>query len=331
VRTLNESDIVIANFRTSNYPDAPSNLTTTAISSSQINLAWQDNSTNETGFKIERNINGGAYSQIDTVGAGITTYSNTGLSTYTVYCYRARAYNAAGDSAYSNVGCATPLIATTAAQFRVHRATGWVFSDSSLNCGLASGCFNSGTGADLAERVDVSENVQPGDVIEPDPEKSKTYRKARGTSSVAGVVSSQPGMALNNLPGKTYTRRLVPTVTTPSLTAQEWTLPLGIRIQGLLPENLLFSEKTLRISQLLSVESVTDQRPLLALIGRVPVKATTENGAIYPGDLLVVSASRPGYAMKCRDTITCEGAVVGKALGALQDGEGLILVLVMSR
>ena len=35
-------------------PNAPSSLTATAASSSQINLAWTDNSTNETGFKVER-------------------------------------------------------------------------------------------------------------------------------------------------------------------------------------------------------------------------------------------------------------------------------------
>jgi hypothetical protein len=70
------------------------------------------------------------------------------------------------------------------------------------------------------------------------------------------------------------------------------------------------------------------ERALLALLGRVPVKATTENGPIRPGDLLT-SASKPGYAMRCVDVTQCEGAIIGKALEAFDEGEGAILMLVM--
>ncbi len=89
-------------------PTAPTGLTATAVSQSQINLAWTDASNNETGFKIERSpFAPGSWSQIATVGAGVTTYPNTSLSAGTTYYYRVRAYNAAGDSAYSNEAHAT--------------------------------------------------------------------------------------------------------------------------------------------------------------------------------------------------------------------------------
>jgi len=68
-------------------------------------------------------------------------------------------------------------------------------------------------------------------------------------------------------------------------------------------------------------------RALLALLGRVPVKATTENGPIRPGDLLT-SASKPGYAMRCASPKLCEGALLGKALEALEEGSGLIVMLI---
>jgi predicted phage tail protein len=96
-------------------PAAPSGLGATAVSSSQINLSWTDNANNETGFKIERCQNAGCsnFAQIATVGANVTTYSNTGLTPSTSYSYRVRATNASGDSAYSNTASATTQATAT--------------------------------------------------------------------------------------------------------------------------------------------------------------------------------------------------------------------------
>ncbi len=88
-------------------PAAPTTLTAAAISSSQINLSWTDSDT-EQGFKIERCTGVGCsdFAQIATVGANVTSYSNTGLTASTSYSYRVRAYNSAGDSGYSNTASA---------------------------------------------------------------------------------------------------------------------------------------------------------------------------------------------------------------------------------
>ena len=98
---------------TSSLPSPPSALTATAISTSQINLAWTDNSTNEDGFLIERATdNGGSpgtWAQVATVGANVTTYNDTGLSINTTYWYRVRAYNSGGDSDYTTPASATTL------------------------------------------------------------------------------------------------------------------------------------------------------------------------------------------------------------------------------
>jgi len=69
-----------------------------------------------------------------------------------------------------------------------------------------------------------------------------------------------------------------------------------------------------------------DEVPL-AVVGIVPCKVSAENGAIRPGDLLVTS-SLPGHAMKGTNRKLMLGAVVGKALGSLEDGTGVISVLV---
>jgi hypothetical protein len=68
----------------------------------------------------------------------------------------------------------------------------------------------------------------------------------------------------------------------------------------------------------------------VAVVGIVPCKVTDEGGPINPGDLLV-SSSTPGYAMRGVDRSRLTGAVLGKALSALQSGKGTIEVLVMLR
>src|SRR5207245_2144072 len=88
-------------------PAAPSNLTATAASTSEIDLAWTNNASNATSVKIERSPDGTTFTQITTVSGSATSYNDTGLSANTKYYYRVRASNTAGDSAYSNVMSAT--------------------------------------------------------------------------------------------------------------------------------------------------------------------------------------------------------------------------------
>jgi hypothetical protein len=75
-------------------PAAPSNLTVTAVDQHDIRLNWQDNSSNETGFEI----NNGVVSK--SAGPNSTTYTWGGLVPGTYMCFKIRAYNSAGDSAW---------------------------------------------------------------------------------------------------------------------------------------------------------------------------------------------------------------------------------------
>lgn len=161
----------------------------------------------------------------------------------------------------------------TPALFRVERSTGDVFTD---------GAFMP-IGADIAEYINVTEPVEPGDVVELDPDKPGYYRKARSNSLlIAGVITTNPGVTLGN------------------------------KADGMKAEK----------------SEGNKNRVMLTLMGRVPVKATTENGPINPGDLLTIS-TKPGYAMRCAESQACEGAIIGKALQSLETGKDLILVLVM--
>jgi|GEM_PF-448032 len=83
--------------------NAPTNLTCTLISLSQIDLSWQDNSNIEQGYKVERKTGaGGSWSVIYTTGANAESYANTGLAQNTVYFYRVQGYNGSIYSGYSN-------------------------------------------------------------------------------------------------------------------------------------------------------------------------------------------------------------------------------------
>ncbi len=86
-------------------PAAPTNLTGSAPTNTSALLNWVDNSNNETGFAIERCTGNNCtnFVQIATVGTNITTYTDTGRTRGTRYRYRVRAFNANGNSAYSNI------------------------------------------------------------------------------------------------------------------------------------------------------------------------------------------------------------------------------------
>jgi hypothetical protein len=74
----------------------------------QLDLSWIDNSSDETGFRIERSNNGTDFQLLATVPANGTNYSNVGLAYSTSYYYRIRAIGIDGDSEYSPVaGAAT--------------------------------------------------------------------------------------------------------------------------------------------------------------------------------------------------------------------------------
>jgi hypothetical protein len=80
----------------------------------QLTLAWQDNSNNEDGFKIERADSSlGPWTQIAQLPVGQTSYQDTGVVANWVYYYRLRAYNAAGNSGYSNVASGSTPCSTT--------------------------------------------------------------------------------------------------------------------------------------------------------------------------------------------------------------------------
>ena len=77
----------------------------------------------------------------------------------------------------------------------------------------------------------------------------------------------------------------------------------------------------------LQQDGVMEGNQLVALAGRVYVKASTINGTIKPGDLITSSPIK-GYAMKATNKRKRQGAVIGKAMTELKEKDGLVLVLI---
>ena len=90
-------------------PAAPSGLSADAVSGSTINLTWLDNANNETGFNIERSGDGINFAPLATVGANVSSFSDSGLEPVTTYWYRVNAENTGGVSPWSNTASATTL------------------------------------------------------------------------------------------------------------------------------------------------------------------------------------------------------------------------------
>lgn len=227
---------------------------------------WGD-STSGYGVAGTSDTNSGVFGDSSS-GTGVQAHSTNGIGLV------ARSENGVGLEARSTYGNPLEVYGFDGANRRFYVDNlGNVRADGSI-----SGASFSIGSADVAERLNPSEPLQPGEVVELDPTQPDHYRLARTPNStlVAGVISTNPGVIMNNtdLPG-------------------------------------------------------SDQLPPLALAGKVPVKVSAENGSIQIGDLLVSSAT-PGSAMKAGPN-PAAGTVIGKAVQALESGQGTILMLVMLR
>jgi len=85
----------------------PTNLSVTATSPTQISITWLDNATGEDGYKIERKIGSGSYTEIATLPANVSSFTDSSLTPETTYTYRVKVFNNIADSFPSDPASAT--------------------------------------------------------------------------------------------------------------------------------------------------------------------------------------------------------------------------------
>jgi hypothetical protein len=78
-----------------------------SANAASVVLSWTDRSTNEQGFRIERQVSGGNFVPIATVGANVQLYVDSSVRAGVTYCYAVKAFNSSGLSAASNAACST--------------------------------------------------------------------------------------------------------------------------------------------------------------------------------------------------------------------------------
>lgn len=108
-RSLNDTALKVANYKSSSsgslaptVPAAPSGLASGGTAYNSVAIRWTDNSSNESGFKVERSGDGVNFMEIASLGTGTVAYTDAAVSAKSSYYYRVRAFNSAGASSYSN-------------------------------------------------------------------------------------------------------------------------------------------------------------------------------------------------------------------------------------
>ena len=213
------------NSTTTVVPIAPSSLTGTVASSTQINLSWTDNSTNETGFKIERKTGTENYAVVGTTAADITTFNNSGLSPNTTYKYRVYSNNAVGNSlTYSN-----ELTLTTINTIIIPTLITTVASSISNTTAISGGTISSDGGATITARGIVWGTSSSPTIILPTKTSDGTGIGSF-TSAISGLTSNTTyyikayatnsvGTAYGNEYSFTTTASILPTITTTALSS----------------------------------------------------------------------------------------------------------------
>ena len=225
------------NSNTTVIPLAPSNLTGTVISSTQINLSWTDNSTNETSFKIERKSGSSSYAIVGTTLNDITTFVDSGLIPGTTYTYRVYSNNSVGNSlTYSNELTLTttslvvlPVLTTTAVSSITDNTAvsgGNITSDGGAAITSRGVCWNTSPNPTIALTTKTSNGSGTGNYssnLTGLSANTTYYVRAYATNSVGTAYGAELSFTTSNVPNTTVTDIDGNTYQIVTICNQKWT------------------------------------------------------------------------------------------------------------
>ncbi len=140
-------------------PDAPTDLVATPSSTSQIDLSWIDNATNEDGYKIYRSADGVSYSEIDNIAADLESYNDATITAGTRYYYKVAAYNGVGE-AESSASYTNTLEYGLVAYWKADEASGDLLDDKDSHDGTDTNTVGTAAGIISTAREFVAANLE---------------------------------------------------------------------------------------------------------------------------------------------------------------------------
>ena len=143
------------NSTTTVVPIVPTNLTSEIVNN-QVKLNWNDSSTNESGFKIDRKEGTGSWSvNFASVATDIETYTDAAVTAGSTYTYRVYSYNSVGPS----LGYSNPITVTIPTAVTLPTLTSTAVSGITINAAATGGTITSDGGAPITARGVVWSNL----------------------------------------------------------------------------------------------------------------------------------------------------------------------------
>lgn len=164
----------------------------------KISLGWFDNSANEDGFRIERKLGqGGSYSSLATVGPNTEAYDDAAVNSGVTYCYRVKAFNAAGESGYTNEVCSMPNAASSPSPSPTTSTSTSVSSGSAepavaaAATGGSGGCFiaTAAFGSPMAPQVQLLREIRDKYLLASLPGRFAVHAYYATSPPIADVIS----------------------------------------------------------------------------------------------------------------------------------------------
>lgn len=192
-------------------PNTPGQIQAASQSSSSIKITWSDNSSNEEGFTIQRSTSSGTgFTNVGNVSAGQESFTSSGLAPSTRYYYRVRAFNDAGNSAYSSQVSATTSTSssgedgpTTEGAITWTKIHGAVQKSDDLESTAAYGWGNSGA----ESRQTIASNADGWiEMVIVDPSKADIVFGLSDANINDNIESTDYGFELSKYNGAFWTR-----------------------------------------------------------------------------------------------------------------------------